>query len=231
MKHILKSIIVLLFVAITFSCQSQPGQKAKLKTNFDTVSYMIGMSVGASFEQLPSKDQISPELIAKGIYDVLKQGDTLFSMEEMQNYLREFSMAEQEKASEKAKKENTDFLEKNKTNEGVAVTASGLQYRVIKEGAGVKPAATDKVKVHYTGKLIDGTVFDSSVERGTPAEFGLNQVIPGWTEGLQLMSVGSIYELTIPFELAYGPRGSGQVIPPYATLVFEVELIEILPAE
>lgn len=113
----------------------------------------------------------------------------------------------------------------------MAVTESGLQYRVIKEGAGVKPAATDKVKVHYTGKLIDGTVFDSSVERGTPAEFGLNQVIPGWTEGLQLMSVGSIYELTIPFELAYGPRGSGQVIPPYATLVFEVELIEILPAE
>ncbi|QQS51701.1 MAG: FKBP-type peptidyl-prolyl cis-trans isomerase [Bacteroidota bacterium] len=231
MKHILKSIIVLVFVAIAFSCQSQPGQKAKLKTNFDTVSYMIGMSVGASFEQLPSKDQISPELIAKGIYDVLKQGDTLFTMEEMQNYLREFSMAEQEKASEKAKKENTDFLEKNKANEGVAVTESGLQYRVIKEGAGVKPAATDKVKVHYTGKLIDGTVFDSSVERGTPAEFGLNQVIPGWTEGLQLMSVGSIYELTIPFELAYGPRGSGQVIPPYATLVFEVELIEILPAE
>jgi FKBP-type peptidyl-prolyl cis-trans isomerase len=231
MKNILKLFVALAFVASTFSCSSQLGKKADLKTKYDTVSYMIGMSFGSNLEGLPSKGELDPKLIAKGMNDILTEGDTLFNMMEMQTYLREFSMQEQAKASEKARKEGEDFLAENKTKEGVLVTESGLQYRVIKEGAGNKPVATDSVIVNYTGKLVDGTVFDSSVEKGVPAKFILNRVIPGWTEGLQLMSKGSIYELYIPFSLGYGPRGSGQVIPPYATLIFEVELIDVIPAK
>ena len=120
-----------------------------------------------------------------------------------------------------------EFLEENAKNDSVVQTKSGLQYMVLKEGTGAKPGPTDKVTVHYTGKLIDGTVFDSSVERGEPATFGLNQVIPGWTEGLQLMSEGSKYRLFIPSELAYGSKGAGEQILPNSTLIFDVELIKV----
>ncbi len=120
-----------------------------------------------------------------------------------------------------------EFLEQNAKNDSVVVTKSGLQYMVLKEGTGAKPGPTDKVTVHYTGKLLDGTVFDSSVERGEPATFGLNQVIPGWTEGLQLMSEGSKYRLFIPSELAYGSKGAGEQILPNSTLIFDVELIKV----
>jgi len=231
MKNIFKLFVGVALVAGTFSCASQSGQKAKLETKFDTASYMIGMSIGTSLEGLPSKADIDPALIAKGISDILGAEDTLFTMMEMQMFLRNFQMEQQAIASEEGQKEGAEFLANNKTKEGVIETESGLQYKIIKEGEGKKPVASDKVKVHYTGRLIDGTVFDSSVERGTPAEFGLGQVIPGWTEGLQLMSEGSTYELYIPYQLAYGERGSGQTIPPYSALVFEVELISILPAE
>lgn len=231
MKHILKSFIALALIAGSFSCASQSSKKAKLKTQYDTASYMIGMSIGASFQTLPSKDEIDLQLVAKGIHDMIREGDTLFTIQEMQTFLRDFSMAEQAKAAEEGKKEGADFLEANKAKEGVMETESGLQYKVLTEGTGSKPLITDKVKVHYVGKLIDGTVFQSSVEMGTPAEFVLNQVIPGWTEGLQLMTVGSKYELYIPSELGYGPRGQGQTIPPDAALVFEVELLDILPTE
>lgn len=231
MKNMFKLFVALALVASSFSCASQSSKNAKLKTSYDTVSYMIGMSIGTNLSNMPSKDDINPRLIEKGISDIINKGDTLFTMMEMQKYLNEFSQKEQAKAAEEAKGEGVIFLEKNKDAEGVSVTESGLQYKVLVEGTGARPVATDKVKVHYTGKLIDGTVFDSSVERGTPAEFGLNQVIPGWTEGLQLMTVGSKYELYIPSDLGYGPKGSGQVIPPHAALIFEVELLEILPAE
>ena len=136
-------------------------------------------------------------------------------------------MKEQEAEGEKNKAGNVKFLEENKSKEGVKVTASGLQYIVLKEGTGAKPTAESQVKVHYHGTLIDGTVFDSSVDRGEPAEFGVNQVIPGWTEGLQLMSVGSKYKFFIPQELGYGARQAGEKIKPYSTLIFEVELLEV----
>ena len=136
-------------------------------------------------------------------------------------------MKEQQAEGEKNKAANDKFLEDNKSKDGVKVTESGLQYLVMKEGTGEKPTAESKVKVHYHGTLIDGTVFDSSVERGEPAEFGVNQVIKGWTEGLQLMSVGSKYKFFIPQDLAYGARQTGEKIKPYSTLVFEVELLEV----
>ena len=125
------------------------------------------------------------------------------------------------------KEQGLKFLEENKLKEGVVVTESGLQYEVLTMGNGKKPSETDRVKVHYHGTLIDGTVFDSSVERGEPIVFGLNQVIKGWTEGVQLMPVGSKFRFYIPYELGYGERGAGQQIPPYATLIFEVELLGI----
>ncbi len=231
MKYVLKIAVVLAFIAGSFSCASQSSKKAKLKTSGDTASYMIGMSIGANMGSMPGVEDINPELIYKGLADVLNEGDTLFNMMEMQMFLQKWSMAAKEKADEQAKTDNSKFLDDNKKEEGIVVTESGLQYRVIKEGTGDKPTAESKVKVNYTGKLIDGSVFDSSVERGEPAQFGLNQVIPGWTEGIQLMSVGSTYEFYIPYDLAYGPRGHGQIIPPYATLIFEVELLDILPAE
>ena len=141
--------------------------------------------------------------------------------------VQQYMQAATEKKSEHMKKENLAFLERNKTTEGVKVTASGLQYKVVSSGTGKSPSATDNVTVHYTGKTIDGNVFDSSVQRGQPASFGLGQVIRGWTEGLQLMHEGDKFIFYIPQELGYGERGAGGQIPPFATLIFEVELIKV----
>ena len=149
----------------------------------------------------------------------------------MQDFQRKVQQAGQQavaKAAENNKKAGAEFLAENAKKEGVKTTASGLQYEVLSEGTGKQPVAADTVRVHYTGKLLDGTVFDSSVERGEPAEFGLTQVIAGWTEGLQLMKTGSKFRFFIPADLAYGDHGAGGSIPPQATLIFDVELLAVL---
>ena len=158
----------------------------------------------------------------------MEQKDPEISYQEAQTIINEFFQALQAKVSEAAKQAGTAFLAENAKREGVVTLESGLQYEVVTEGNGATPSAADQVKVHYHGSLIDGTVFDSSVQRGEPATFGVTQVISGWVEALQLMPVGSKWRLFIPSDLAYGAQGAGQHIAPYSTLVFEVELLEIV---
>jgi FKBP-type peptidyl-prolyl cis-trans isomerase len=205
----------------------------KLLSEYDSVSYALGLDMAIKMK--PSFNEINDPLFVQGYKD-LGNEKALLSLEGLDNVLRTFFMARQakqaeEKASEdfgQVKEDGLKFLEENKAKEGVIVTESGLQYVVVKEGNASHPAATDNVTVHYHGTTPDGTVFDSSVDRGEPASFGLNQVIKGWTEGLQLMGEGAKFTFYIPEGLAYGsnPRGGGP-IKPFMPLVFEVELIKI----
>lgn len=202
-------------------------------TEEQKISYALGMNIMGNLSELPI--EIDVESVIAAIKDVSGGKEAALQIEEYHKYMQEFQTKVQQagqqavaKAAENNKKAGAEFLAENAKKEGVKVTASGLQYRVITEGSGNKPSATSKVKVHYTGKLTDGTVFDSSVQRGEPIDFGLNQVIAGWTEGVQLMTPGSKYEFFIPSDLAYGDRGAGNAIPPGATLIFEVELLAVL---
>ncbi len=172
-------------------------------------------------------DNVVIKDLALGLEDLLKNSDTRVSAEEAQQILQSGIQEAQSKKFGAVKEEGAAYLAENAKKDGVTVLESGLQYEVITAGTGNKPAATDNVTVHYKGTLIDGTVFDSSIERGQPATFPVNGVIPGWVEGLQLMTEGSKWKLHIPFNLAYGEQGAGGSIPPFATLVFEVELIKI----
>jgi len=205
----------------------------ELKTEKDKISYMVGMQIGGSLTQI--KDEIDVAVVIQALQSALKGEESKLSQEEAMALQQSFAQklqakreAEMQVAATKNKAEGEAFLAKNKSEAGVMSTASGLQYKVVTAGTGSKPAATDTVKVHYTGTLLDGTKFDSSVDRGEPAQFALNAVIPGWTEALQLMPVGSKYTLWIPSELAYGDRGTPGPIGPNSTLRFEVELIEIV---
>ena len=208
--------------------QSAAGKPESLE---DRASYSIGLNLGRSLKT--NEIKANADLIIKGLRDGLA-GQALLTDEEMQATMQEFQAqlqtqqeAKQKALGEKNKTEGTAFLAKNKERAGVKTTASGLQYEVVTEGTGAQPKATDTVTVNYKGTLMDGTEFDSSYERGQPATFVLNQVIPGWTEGVQLMKVGSKYKFYIPSELGYGERGAGGVIGPNAPLVFEVELLSI----
>lgn len=192
----------------------------------DKISYAIGLSMGQNLMSSGVKKMEYADL-AKGIEDVLEGNKPQISYQEAQQVLGQFFQELEKKVAGEAKKDGEEFLAANAKREGVKVTASGLQYEVLEATLGQKPKATDTVKVHYEGTLIDGTVFDSSYRRGEPISFGLNQVIKGWTEGLQLMSIGSKYKLFIPYELGYGAQGAGQSIPPYAALIFTVELLGI----
>ena len=210
-----------------------------LASSQDSISYSIGMAMAQNFKQNGMTD-LNTTLLAQGLNDALSGQPTRLSAEKMGQILNAFQqmavhnvenqkmMAENQKVSAENKKVGTAFLTENKAKAGVMTTTSGLQYSVEKEGTGAKPTATDRVKVHYTGQLLDGKVFDSSVQRGQPAEFGVNEVIKGWTEALQLMPVGSKWKLYIPADLAYGDRGAGADIKPGSTLVFDVELLDIV---
>lgn len=192
----------------------------------DKISYALGLSMGQNLKS-NGVEHINYADLAKGIQDVFEQQHLEISFQEAQSVLNTFFQELEQKVAGKAKAEGEAFLAANAKREGVKVTASGLQYEVLEATIGQKPKATDKVKVHYEGTLTDGTVFDSSYKRGEPITFGLNQVISGWTEGLQLMSIGSKYKLYIPYQLGYGERGAGASIPPYAALIFTVELLGI----
>ena len=211
---------VIVEMGASFTSCGDSHKSASLKTSIDSASYAIGISTGAGYKEnlktLPGGEANVDDLIA-GFIQAIKGDSSAMKMnpQQAQQYLQTYFVEAQAR-------------EAKKTKEGVITTESGLQYKVEKEGTGAKPTATDKVKVHYTGTLLDGTKFDSSVDRGEPAEFGVGQVIKGWTEGLQIMPVGSKYIFWIPAELAYGERGAGQDIKPNSVLKFEVELLDIV---
>ena len=192
----------------------------------DSLSYSLGVLLGQNLQSQGFENIDEPSL-TKGIHDMLAGNEPKVSMEEANTIIQQYMQKKQEAKFESNIAEGKAFLEANAQREEVTILPSGLQYEVLKEGNGSKPSATDKVTVHYHGMLIDGTVFDSSIERGQPATFGVNQVIKGWTEALQMMPEGSKWKLYIPSDLAYGPRGAGPKIGPYATLIFEVELLKV----
>ncbi len=241
MKLVKKLAVVAITVSM-FSCGNQVQDVKILETELDSVSYAVGLSMSG---QLKSNfSEVNKSILAQGIRNGLDSTNLLIDAKDMQEVLsgyfkkkQQAQMEEQQAAASKAaeakfgenKKAGEDFLEANKSKKGVKTTESGIQYIVLKEGSGEKPAGPmTKVKVHYHGTNIEGNVFDSSVDKGTPATFGLNQVIKGWTEGVQLMNEGAKYKFFIPQELAYGAQQRGENIKPFSTLIFEIELLEVL---
>jgi len=214
-------------LAMAFMSGLAWAEAKKPATLEERFSYGLGMRMGSDFKEREFK--IIPELVTQGMQDALEGKEPLMTMEEAEGAMMEFQQAAMAKVAEQNRAQGTVFLSENAKKEGVVTTESGLQYEVLQEGEGAQPAADDEVKVHYEGSLLSGQVFDSSYQRGEPATFGVDQVIKGWTEGLQLMKPGSKYKLYIPSELAYGDQGAGRAIGPGQTLVFEVELLEILP--
>ena len=219
-----KILTAVLTTIVAFQIQTGKGQVV-LANDLDSLSYAIGVNIGQSLRAQNVKP--NTEVLKNAINDILSQGSLVISEAECGAFIQNYFQKAASVVGNANLKAGNDFLEKNKLKDGVITTASGLQYEVITAGIGAKPLTTDKVKVHYHGTLIDGTVFDSSVERGTPATFGVTQVIQGWVEGLQLMPMGSKYKFFIPANLAYGPNGQGK-IGPNSALVFDVELIEII---
>lgn len=238
-KGILSAIIAVTCIAAT--AQTKPATKKvaaatkkpasaaqapQMKNALDSFSYALGLSM-AGFYKEQGISQINTALVNKALKDV-QAGKPMLDDAQVNACIVNYMQMKKGEAAAPNKKEGQAFLEANKKKEGVVTTASGLQYKIIKEGTGPKPSAGDRVKVHYQGSLLNGKVFDSSIERGEPATFGVNEVIPGWTEALQLMPVGSKWQLFIPSDLGYGDAGAGQDIKPGSTLLFDVELIEIV---
>jgi FKBP-type peptidyl-prolyl cis-trans isomerase FklB len=196
----------------------------------DKASYGVGLNMGSQLLS-QSFDGLSIDAVAQGVKDAFNQVESAVAPSDIEaafKHITEIMQAKQAELSKAAAESGRLFLEANEKKAGVTVTDSGLQYEIITEGSGAKPVASSTVRTHYHGTLIDGTVFDSSYERGQPAEFPVNGVIAGWTEALQMMSVGSKWRLTVPYELAYGENGAGGSIAPFSTLVFDVELLDIV---
>ena len=230
-----KSIILILAIGVLFastSCNQGGTKKVKLETNIDSVSYAIGVMIGNNnLQQLssfPSGDQIKVDVLSAAFASAMAKENVMITDEDASALISKFAQSATEKESQKNLEEGNAFLEKNKAREGVVTTESGLQYEIITKGTGPKPTADDQVKVDYTGTLIDGTVFQSSKDQGQPITLGVTQFIPGWTEALELMPVGSKWKIYVPANLAYGERGAGNDIGPNATLIFELELLEIV---
>ncbi len=239
---VIKFVLALTVIStMLFSCNNSGITKKSLETSIDTASYVLGLDIAVKLKG--NFEEIDKDLFIQGVLSGIDSTNILIDFEKVDPILREFfqkrQVAQQAKQKEESLKkaeadfadvklEGEKFLELNKDDEGVLSTESGLQYVVLKEGSGEKPGVTSTVKVHYHGTLLDGTVFDSSVDRDKASEFQVNRVIKGWTEGLQLMSVGSKYKFFIPQELAYGayPRQGGK-IKPFHALIFEVELLDI----
>ena len=222
-KFVVLSALVLALAA----CEKKEPAKPEisLNTDEDRFSYGLGMVIGERV--LKQYGEVDYELVMAGMQAQHRDETTLITVDEAGNAVNARMEKLFEERTAAARKRGEDYLASNKTKEGVTVTSSGLQYSVITDAEGAKPKPTDTVTVHYRGTLIDGTEFDSSYSRNAPTSFQLDQVIPGWTEGVQLMSVGSKYRFVIPSELAYGDRGAGGEIGPFETLIFEVELLEI----
>lgn len=220
---LLMMIIALLATGIVGIAIAGDKKPATLEERF---SYGLGLRMGTDFKARGYA--VDPNLLLQGLQDALDGKEPLMTMDEAQQAMMELSQISQKKAAEGKKAEGEKFLAENAKKEGVKTTASGLQYKELQAGTGGTPTANDQVKVHYKGSLLNGQEFDSSHKRGEPATFGVGQVIKGWTEGLQLMKEGSKYEFYIPADLAYGDQGAGRAIGPGETLIFEVELIEII---
>ena len=233
MKMKMRTLLALMLcaAALTTSCQKGGVGNVALKTETDTLSYAFGVFYGNVFKENNLKE-VNFAAFAKGAHDGFNLDTTKFNRETAMEFINNYFMREADRKAQENLQKGQKFLQENSTKEGVVVDSTGLQYKVITEGAGARPTATDVVRVHYHGTLIDGTVFDSSVERGEPTSFQLNRVIQGWTIGVQKMPVGSKYIFYIPSELAYGTNvRPGGPIGPNETLIFEVELLGIEPAK
>lgn len=236
LRNVLISLLLSAGLATAAYAQDDDAMPEQLDTENKQFSYVVGMDVGKSLKNLGTDLDLDTVIMA--IRDVTQGEEPLLSETQANELKQAFFQKRQQEAAEQAQEQAAEnkekgqaFLAENANKEGVQITESGLQYEVIEEGSGASPSADDRVTVHYTGTLIDGTVFDSSRERGQPATFALNQVIPGWTEGLQLMKEGAHYKFYIPSDLAYGERGAGNVIEPGSTLIFDVELMEVAESE
>jgi len=235
MEWIKGFILIFLFSVVLISCEKiksfmEKQDSGKVETEEEKISYLLGYILTENTKK--SEAGLQNKAFLQGVRDSLSDQSPALEKQDMESIHKKIQrkafLKEQKQEGEKNKLEGQKFLEENKSREGVQVTASDLQYEVLKEGKGKKPAAGDRVEVHYRGTLIDGTEFDSSYKRNQSITFPLNSVIKGWTEGLQLMTEGSKYKFYIPPELAYGEKGASQDIPPNATLIFEVELIKVI---
>lgn len=224
LKMHLKRTTIAVFAALALSISG--FSQTALNNSLDSLSYAIGVNIGQSLKQ--QGVQPNTEIIGKAIKDFLAEGQLAMQPEACNSYIQSYFQNQYMAKAEANRSVSEAYLAANKEKPDVLSLPSGLQYKILKAGEGAKPTTESKVKVHYEGKTIDGNVFDSSLQRGTPAEFGVTQVIKGWTEALQLMSVGSVWELYIPAELAYGAQGP-PAIGPNQALIFEVQLLEILP--
>lgn len=229
--HVCLALLMLLPLSVMAKKKSTKNKKApkvELATEIDSVSYALGVQLGDKSAEAIAKQELRTDVFARAYNDALFGAETVMTPEYARMYLDAYEKKLIQQENDARKKEQEAFFAANKLREGVVETASGLQYEVVREGQGEKPGPNDKVKVHYEGRLLNGTVFDSSIKRGRPIEFKLSRVIQGWSEGVSLMQEGAKYTLYIPYQLGYGVQGAGDVIKPYSALIFEVELIEIV---